>query len=177
MKKDKFDKEKYFGKVRLPTPPPGHKFQPRKAYTKNKRRPSTRQILEEHADEDVEDICEVEEIDWSEAKRVKFPNLKPTEGLHTVPYITKKMRERYDPTLSKLIETFNEDDWEPGNLNYVISTLLKYCFNARTSYTTGNELMGVLDCVSKEFYRRELAPYEDKKIKENGDLKVLDWPD
>lgn len=29
---------------------------------------------------------------------------------------------------------------------------------------------GILDCVSKEFYRRNVAPYEDTKISLNGDV-------
>ena len=31
--------------------------------------------------------------------------------------------------------------------------------------------MGVLSCVGAEFYRRVIAPYEDKKIIQNGDVE------
>jgi broad-specificity NMP kinase len=41
-----------------------------------------------------------------------------------------------------------------------------YGFN----YTNVNSVMGVLSCVSAELYRRLAAPYEDRKIKENGDV-------
>ena len=30
------------------------------------------------------------------------------------------------------------------------------------------EVLGVLQCVSYEFYRRAVVPYEDKKIEQNG---------
>jgi len=30
--------------------------------------------------------------------------------------------------------------------------------------------MGVLECIKQEFYRRAVAPYEDKKKEENGDV-------
>jgi len=31
--------------------------------------------------------------------------------------------------------------------------------------------MEVISCVAKEFYRRRIAPFEDKKIKERGDVE------
>jgi hypothetical protein len=34
----------------------------------------------------------------------------------------------------------------------------------------------VLECIKQEFYRRKLAPYEEAKIKENGDLWENVWP-
>jgi hypothetical protein len=57
-----------------------------------------------------------------------------------------------------------------GEVNYVISSIIWELFKYKRSYTIGNNLIGVLECVKQEFYRRQLAPYEDKKIKENGDL-------
>jgi len=30
--------------------------------------------------------------------------------------------------------------------------------------------MGVLSAITEEFYRRKVAPYEDEKIVENGDV-------
>jgi len=32
-------------------------------------------------------------------------------------------------------------------------------------------MIGVLECVKQEFYRRKVAPYEDIKIIENGDIE------
>jgi hypothetical protein len=60
-----------------------------------------------------------------------------------------------------------------GELNYTITKLLT---NYATKnyhhfgYTQMNELVGVLECAKLEFYRRVAAPYEDKKITENGDV-------
>ena len=39
-----------------------------------------------------------------------------------------------------------------------------------SSYHAYNEIIGVLECVKQEFYRRMVAPYEDKKCEENGDV-------
>lgn len=59
----------------------------------------------------------------------------------------------------------------PGELNYAITVLCRdYTANARLSYTTINEVIGALECAKQEFYRRVAIPYEDKKIKENGDV-------
>ena len=41
---------------------------------------------------------------------------------------------------------------------------------AAGGYAVYNRAMGVFDCAAREFYRRVVAPYEDKKIMENGDV-------
>lgn len=60
----------------------------------------------------------------------------------------------------------------PGDINFVISTIIWTIFNMYKSYTTANMLMGVLQSVQTEFYRRAVAPYEDEKLQENGDLII-----
>ena len=60
-----------------------------------------------------------------------------------------------------------------GELNYAI-TMLCNAYIARNggmSYAIGNEVVGVLECAKLELYRRKLAPYEDKKIAQNGDIE------
>jgi hypothetical protein len=37
-------------------------------------------------------------------------------------------------------------------------------------YARLNEVIGAIDCAKLELYRRIAAPYEDKKITENGDV-------
>jgi len=91
-----------------------------------------------------------------------------------MPYIKKEDRKKIDKEIKDLIEKLTNHgcDLDPkvGNVNYVLSSIIWTLFDKKASYTTGNNLMGVLECVKQEFYRRKLAPYEDKKIKENGDL-------
>jgi len=66
---------------------------------------------------------------------------------------------------------------DPGELNYQITLLLlDYLKSKGESYATYNEIMGAMSCASQEFYRRWAAPYEDKKIRENGDVKWEDGP-
>lgn len=57
-----------------------------------------------------------------------------------------------------------------GELNYVISSIIWEIFDKNRSYDTANDLIGALECVKDEFYRRRVAKLEDEKIKENGDL-------
>lgn len=59
----------------------------------------------------------------------------------------------------------------PGELNYKITLLLIDYLNTHDlKYQTINDIMGALEGAKAEFYRRIAAPYEDKKIKENGDV-------
>ena len=80
-----------------------------------------------------------------------------------MPYIDQKARER----LGK--------DGTPknaGELNYLVSGLIDNYLSQVTplSYSTINEAIGVLECAKLEIYRRIASPYEDIKIKSNGDV-------
>lgn len=58
-----------------------------------------------------------------------------------------------------------------GELNYEITqACLAYIEKSGVSYVALNEVIGVLECAKLEMYRRMCAPYEDKKIAENGDV-------
>lgn len=58
-----------------------------------------------------------------------------------------------------------------GELNYQITLLCRRYFEENGEYyATINDVLGALEGAKFEFYRRVAAPYEDKKIKENGDL-------
>lgn len=58
-----------------------------------------------------------------------------------------------------------------GQLNFAISTLLiNYIATKKLSYQTINDIIGALEGAKMEFYRRVAVPYEEQKIKENGDI-------
>ncbi len=87
-----------------------------------------------------------------------------------MPYIKKQMRPGFDPHLKSI----GPHTIDPGDLNYCITVLVHEYLKAHgVSYTVMNDCIGVLDSAKMEFYRRIVVPYEDKKIKENGDIKVL----
>lgn len=59
----------------------------------------------------------------------------------------------------------------PGELNYVITTIiLDYIEDHTKNYETLNSVVGALECAKLELYRRLIAPYEDSKIEQNGDV-------
>jgi len=59
----------------------------------------------------------------------------------------------------------------PGELNYCISTVIRdYWKYGSKSYQTINDILGALEGAKLEFYRRVAVPYEEQKIKENGDI-------
>lgn len=88
-----------------------------------------------------------------------------------MPYIRREERERIDPEIGALITKLKESPPErlDGQLNYVITRLLLSLYSP--GYFSYNRAMGVLSCVMHEFYRRFVAPYEDEKIKEHGDIE------
>ena len=63
-----------------------------------------------------------------------------------------------------------QDGCLEGNLNYVISSLVVKAFAGNRRYAEANKLMGVLSSVAAEFYRMDVAPYEDEKRLEQGDV-------
>ena len=78
------------------------------------------------------------------------------------------------PYIPENERTAIEDNCVPvtaGQLNYQIHLLLEQYINKNGfNYQTCNDIMGALQGVQQEFYRRKVAPYEDKKIAENGDI-------
>ncbi len=58
-----------------------------------------------------------------------------------------------------------------GELNYKITQLVWDYYNSyNKNYQAINDCLGALEGAKLEFYRRVAAPYEDKKILENGDV-------
>ena len=87
-----------------------------------------------------------------------------------MPYIDKKKRTKYEKGLTEILSVLNKVPKEnvDGELNYVISMILRGLY--KPSYYNYNKAIGVLESVKLEYYRREVASYENKKLKENGDI-------
>jgi len=63
------------------------------------------------------------------------------------------------------------DPRTPGELNYSFTVTAKdYLRLKGLSYTHINDVLGALEGAKLEFYRRVVVPYEEGKIKENGDV-------
>lgn len=84
-----------------------------------------------------------------------------------MPYIKAVDRPQFQQAVDNLISLVTVD----GEVNYVISELIfGYLNKIGFNYTGINRVMGILNCVGAEFYRRVAGPYEDEKAKQNGDI-------
>jgi hypothetical protein len=84
-----------------------------------------------------------------------------------MPYIRKDIRNNLEGAIDELSVYITS----PGELNYVITRLShELTHNIGENYDGYNAVIGVLECAKLEMYRRRVAPYEDLKIKENGDI-------
>lgn len=92
-----------------------------------------------------------------------------------MPYVGREDRSSLDGVIEeavkKLMDTPNADSLgpAPGNLNYMISRIVAGCVG-KVSYGKIAMATGVLENVKQELYRRMASPYEDEKIKINGDI-------
>jgi hypothetical protein len=58
-----------------------------------------------------------------------------------------------------------------GQLNYALTRVVQgYVEQHGLRYQTINDVVGALEGAKAEFQRRVVAPYEDSKIKQNGDV-------
>jgi len=82
-----------------------------------------------------------------------------------MPYIENKFTRAI---LNEAVKQYGMLLKDKGNLNYFLHKLAKEtCW----SYEDYKNLEGKCQQALREIYRRLVAPYEDKKIKENGDVK------
>lgn len=89
-----------------------------------------------------------------------------------MPYIRPNLRQRLVTTLSNNVAQVGLDQFpdQAGELNYVITEVIKAYYNNDRCYQSINDIIGALEGAKLEFYRRVATPYEDQKIQENGDV-------
>jgi len=91
-----------------------------------------------------------------------------------LPYVTDKWKYKYQRCLvhlaSRLIEDTMGGKENTGVVVYVVYLLLKRIYGEGNFEVRSNALK-VLESAKLEYYRRVIAPYEDKKIRINGDVK------
>lgn len=84
-----------------------------------------------------------------------------------MPYIPKNRREVFDSYLEKIAKELENE----GELNYCIYKLSSLLIEKiGESYHNLSLCSSAMEHAKMEWYRRRLVPYEDKKIKENGDI-------
>lgn len=79
-----------------------------------------------------------------------------------MPYIPQYNREYYEPHGPK--------PENAGELNFVLTSEVLKFLGDNPRYEDYNAAIGALECCKLELYRRAIAPYEQKKIEENGDV-------
>ena len=84
-----------------------------------------------------------------------------------MPYIEQKDRMQYSHGIDMIAERLRENNFEPGHVNYVFSEIIGAWFRHEKRYVTICKIMGTLQSVASEFYRRKGAPYEDVAIDKN----------
>lgn len=92
-----------------------------------------------------------------------------------MPYIKQEKRDVLDPAIDEifsLLMKLHEGDLAnnmDGNMNYIITRLLKKGYTK--NYASINAAIGLLGCVSHEFYDKVARPYENQKEYENGEVE------
>lgn len=89
-----------------------------------------------------------------------------------MPYIKQEERKKLNPSILQLHTDLSINGNKKGDLNYAITKLVHlHLDKVGKNYDHLSDISGVLRDVSVEFDRRVFAPYEDEKIKQNGDIE------
>lgn len=99
-------------------------------------------------------------------------NLLVLDWMENMPYINVDMRndiyEEIDSVLAYIREGYGTGFLQDGDINYIITKIIMSLPHNR--YQDMQKTLGLLEAVKLEYYRRVVAPYEDIKCKENGDV-------
>lgn len=103
-----------------------------------------------------------------------------------MPYIIQEQRTALNPSILDLqneitLQAANihslvgksPSETLPGLLNYAITTMIYGLVDGKESYALYNAMIGALESAKLELYRKKVAPYEDQKEFENGEVKCL----
>ena len=84
-----------------------------------------------------------------------------------MPYIVSFRRDKMDPHIEELANLVKSE----GEMNYCIFKLASLLIERMgESYDNYSMCGSAMEHAKLEWYRRRVAPYEDRKIKENGDI-------
>ncbi len=89
-----------------------------------------------------------------------------------MPYILQDERDEHDEWLDALTQGIEEDGFNCGTVTYVVYKLVGCWFKHDPCYETICKIRGMLAGVLSEFDRQFAFPYEDEKMKANGDVDL-----
>ncbi|KKL64712.1 hypothetical protein LCGC14_2162250 [marine sediment metagenome] len=89
-----------------------------------------------------------------------------------MPYIKKEDQKLYDGRLDDLCFALEEQGYIDGHVTYVLFKIMARWFFNSPAYSTIASIRGCLAGTLSEFDRKHGFPYEDKKIRENGNVDL-----
>ena len=89
-----------------------------------------------------------------------------------MPYIKPEDRNTYDDRLDDLCFALEEEGYTEGHVTYVLYVIVARWFTHQPGYKAICRIRGCLIGTMTEFDRRVAAPYEDEKLRENGDVEL-----
>ena len=88
-----------------------------------------------------------------------------------MPYIKQEERKKLIPAILQLHTDLSINGNKKGNLNYAITKLIHlHMEKVGKCYDHLSDVSGILHDIAVEFDRIVVAPYEDLKRKENGEI-------
>lgn len=89
-----------------------------------------------------------------------------------MPYIKQPIRDKLHPHIVEIVKITlaGSKMYWMGTFNYVMTKIAITLWADCRTYDTANSIKGAFQCASEEFTRRHLAPYENDKKEENGDV-------
>ena len=84
-----------------------------------------------------------------------------------MPYLKTEQKIYFDDLLVRLKRHSISTS---GELNFLITELVKQFLKDGYNYEKLNAVVGALECAKTEFQRRIVGPYENLKISINGDV-------
>jgi hypothetical protein len=95
-----------------------------------------------------------------------------------MPYIKEEDRDKFlEDSKGGYIELLREIGSKcqtAGELNFCFTLIAQHYLKQKgLNYQHINDVVGALEGAKLELYRRIAAPYEDKKIAENGDVHLF----
>jgi len=68
-----------------------------------------------------------------------------------MPYIKRHLRDNLNIHIDNLVDAMKASDYTPGDVNYVITCVLKGLTSDNQCYDTINKLVGALECAKLEY--------------------------
>ena len=86
-----------------------------------------------------------------------------------MPYIKPEQRKKFEEVLEYLDRFIRIENC--GELNYLLTKVILIYLNQKGErYQTYNDIIGVLECIKQELYRKKIAEYENLKENQNGTI-------